>query len=308
MATWDREIDLDLDGFHRVVAAQFPEFTNLQPIEFGSGWDNICLLYPNNIVFRMPTRAMGGNLMEIECRALPLIQDRLSLPIPTIRHFGEPSEAFPYRFMGYERLAGTTADRLAQTAEDRKQAASKIGAFLRELHAMPISDELSGVVPRGAFSLDWVVERIQFRCQHLLEIDRSRKDWSDMLMRRANYLADLADDSARPTLCHGDLYPRHVLVDPEGVVSGIIDWGDIQIANAATDLSIAFTFFDYQERLVFWSAYGGEPDQPTLALVQLKAILYAFALVGYGLDIQDRPIYELGNAIGERVNVWEIQP
>lgn len=308
MATWDREIDLDLEGIHRVVAAQFPEFAYLQPIEFGSGWDNTCLLYPNNIVFRMPTRAMGGNLMEIECRALPLIQDRLSLPIPTIRYFGEPAGAFPYRFMGYERLAGTTADRSALPPYEKEQAASQIGTFLQELHAMPISDELSGVVPSGSFSRDWVVERIHFRCQHLLDIDPSRKDWTNMLMRRANYLADIANDSARPTLCHGDLYPRHVLVDPEGVVSGIIDWGDIQIANPATDLSIAFTFFDHRERVHFWRSYGGEPDQATLALAQLKAILYAFALVGYGLDIQDRPIYELGNAIGERVNVWEIQP
>jgi aminoglycoside phosphotransferase (APT) family kinase protein len=40
-------------------------------------------------------------------------------------------------------------------------------------------------------------------------------------------------------LCHGDLHVRHLLVDGDGSAAGVIDWGDLCLADAAVDLSIA---------------------------------------------------------------------
>src|SRR5262249_57615676 len=45
-----------------------------------------------------------------------------------------------------------------------------------------------------------------------------------------------------PTWLHGDLHPRNVLVD-DGVISGIIDWGDITSGDCATDLASTWMLF-----------------------------------------------------------------
>jgi hypothetical protein len=44
-------------------------------------------------------------------------------------------------------------------------------------------------------------------------------------------------------LCHGDLHVRHLLIDGDGSAAGVIDWGDLCLADAAVDLSIAYFAF-----------------------------------------------------------------
>jgi aminoglycoside phosphotransferase (APT) family kinase protein len=56
-------------------------------------------------------------------------------------------------------------------------------------------------------------------------------------------------------LTHGDLHPRHVLVDGTGGVSGVIDWGDSCIGSSAVDLALV-TALCPDERNAFFRAYG----------------------------------------------------
>lgn len=44
-------------------------------------------------------------------------------------------------------------------------------------------------------------------------------------------------------VCHGDLHVRHLLVDRDGSATGVIDWGDLCLADPAVDLSIAYFGF-----------------------------------------------------------------
>ncbi|MFC4102483.1 macrolide 2'-phosphotransferase [Paenibacillus xanthanilyticus] len=56
----------------------------------------------------------------------------------------------------------------------------------------------------------------------------------------------LADDSYWPKhtgLVHGDLHPGHILVDPQGNVTGLLDWTEGEVADPATDFTIYHALF-----------------------------------------------------------------
>jgi len=50
----------------------------------------------------------------------------------------------------------------------------------------------------------------------------------------------LADDTCWPrhsVLVHGDLHPGHILVHPDGRVTGLLDWTEAEVADPATDFT-----------------------------------------------------------------------
>lgn len=56
----------------------------------------------------------------------------------------------------------------------------------------------------------------------------------------------LADDTFWPThsaLVHGDLHPGHIVVDPAGRVTGLLDWTEAEVADPALDFSIHYALF-----------------------------------------------------------------
>lgn len=82
-------------------------------------------------------------------------------------------------------------------------------------------------------------------------------------------------------LVHGDLHPRHLLVDRAGRGTGVIDWGDTCFAHPAVDLSLAWSAFDGPARAAFLHTYGavdGDTELRARALaLSLSAALAEWA-------------------------------
>lgn len=83
-------------------------------------------------------------------------------------------------------------------------------------------------------------------------------------------------------LCHGDLDPRHVLIDG-GHVSGLIDWGDVNVGHPAMDLGLAFAL-PLAAREAFFSAYGAV-DEVVATLARARAVMSAARVYAWALDI-----------------------
>ena len=80
---------------------------------------------------------------------------------------------------------------------------------------------------------------------------------------------------------HGDLHARNVLVEG-GVITGVIDWGDITSGDVATDLaSIWMLFADKNARKRAIAAYG-KSDEATLARAKGWAVLFGAVLLDTG--------------------------
>ena len=80
---------------------------------------------------------------------------------------------------------------------------------------------------------------------------------------------------------HGDLHVRHLLVDQDGSVTGVIDWGDLCLADPAVDLSIAYLGFAGKARADLLSAYGRPVSAEQELAARACAISLAASLVEY---------------------------
>lgn len=302
MRTWTADVELDLAKCHESVVAQFPQFENLKWEVMGQGWDNLCVLYEGGVIFRFPTRAVGGKLILRELAALPFLKGKVPLSIPEFEFVGQPSQDYPYDFVGYQALRGVTSDRLDWTPSSRGKAIAPLASFLKALHGLTISQELQEKLPttlHNEANLEWLMDRISVRRDEALACSQDSNEWINELSNLAKGLRNRAQGEHGHVICHGDLYPRHVLADRDLNITGIIDWGDVHLGHPGADLSLAYTFFDAAEREEFWRIYEHPVSEEGLIFAQLKAILYAFALFAYGSEVNDKPMEALGLRIGE---------
>jgi aminoglycoside phosphotransferase (APT) family kinase protein len=92
-----------------------------------------------------------------------------------------------------------------------------------------------------------------------------------------------------PTWLHGDLHPRNILVH-EGEITGIIDWGDMTVGDAATDLAVVWMLFDDAHlRQRIWTDYG--VSRATWQRAQGWAIMFGVVLLDTGLV--DNPSFKI---------------
>ena len=270
------------------------------PIFVGQGWDNSCFLYPSRrIVFRFPTRQVGADLVPVERAALPVVASHVSLAVPEPLYFAEASPEFPFPFTGFRFIAGVTADSLLWQPDDLFRAAGVMGSFLKELHSIDIDqpalaeagfDTMGKVDPPGL---------LRKAAPRKAQIIGKRPDLAGLVMEGFALFESMAAECEPGTpgplvLAHGDLYPRHVLVDERFAISGVIDWGDVHKGSAASDLSLGWTMFDETARAELWCCYGKEPSGELARRAKLRALMYGFSLLAYGLDVGDGAATNMG--------------
>src|SRR3954464_2331187 len=96
--------------------------------------------------------------------------------------------------------------------------------------------------------------------------------------RRRRHIATLrlaitAPLDVPPTWLHGDLHPRNVLVE-QGVITGIIDWGDITSGDCATDLAAIWMLFSTPDARQNALAAYVRLSEATLRRAQGWAVLF----------------------------------
>ena len=98
--------------------------------------------------------------------------------------------------------------------------------------------------------------------------------------------------SRRRVTCHGDLHFRHVLVD-DGDVSGVIDWGDVCLADRAIDLPLLWSFVAPEQRGAFLDAYG-PVNEAQLVRARVLALQLCATLAHYGRSEGNQAVERAG--------------
>ncbi len=291
---WEAEVRVDMPLARRLVASQFPALATLPVRAFGEGWDNVAYLFGERWVFRFPRRAISAALIGTELRVLPEIAPQVPLPIPVPRFAGAPDQGFAWPFAGYERLPGDALSRSYLDEGVAKRAAHDVGAFLRALHSID---------PEAVPGLD---------ADRLGRLDHAR--CMPKVMERLRELADagvidgidvferILEETAPPVLgceplviAHGDLYGRHVLVDRDSRVCGVIDWGDVHRGDRAVDIAAAYEVFPPRAREAFVSGYGAVSER-TWASARYRALYHSAMVAHYGHSIRDGGMLRAGLA------------
>lgn len=127
-----------------------------------------------------------------------------------------------------------------------------LGTAVHALHEIELdafSSRLDGSAPSFAHWPEYLayrLEAIRARCRATGVLDEHELDRVCSTVER---LAAEVGDSARPTLCHRDLYPENLLVDPTGRLVAILDFDTAEAWDRAGD-------FDKLDRLLI-SAFTG---------------------------------------------------
>lgn len=253
---WHPEIVVDEKLARELVESQWPAFSGAPIRALGEGWDNSAYLADERIVFRFPRRSIAVPLIEHEIAVLPKIAPRLPFAVPNPSFAGARSESYPWPFQGYELLAGEPASSRELSNAQRRELALDLGRFLRALH--DIDPETLPGLRQDTFG--------KMRPE-LLGIDEPPL-------------------AAEDRVVHGDLYARHLLLDEDNRLCGIIDWGDLHRGPAAVDLSVVHMMIPPHHRDAFFDAYGAV-DAKTWRFARYRARHHADFVLRYAASIGD---------------------
>jgi aminoglycoside phosphotransferase (APT) family kinase protein len=284
---WSPEIAITPEEARDIIEAQLPQLLPVSIAELGKGFDNTVFIVNDKYVFRFPRREIAVQLLTVENQLLPLLVTKLNIAIPEPIFFGQATKDFKWPFTGYKHVQGESPGCLSD--EIRNLSAVPLALFLKKLHQFPIDQAEKMGVPHDRFERMnigkrkvMLVENIKKAADlQLIEENQAALDWLSTLKE--------AKLDIPITLVHGDCHIRNILVNKEGVISGIIDWGDMHLGNPAIDLSIAYSFLPQSGREPFFRIYGEVSDEIKM-VAKFFAIYVGFILLLYGHDIKDEQL------------------
>jgi aminoglycoside phosphotransferase (APT) family kinase protein len=289
--SWESEYTVEPNVALALIKDQFPGLLPEKIKLLGIGWDNTAYLINDTFVFRFPRRTISLPLLNTELHVLPKIASRLPLAIPYPEWAGSPAKGYPWSFTGYRMMPGITACSVDLSEDERIKLTEPLARFLAALHAIPISPDLESRLQwdvHGKLDADRVIRQIKINLEEL--------DFLGLLEKRNQFDPVMEQKFRTPlnsTIVHGDFYVRHLLVDENRRVSGVIDWGDVHIGDPAVDLSIAHSFLPSQAHDKFRAIYG-EISKETWELARLRALYHSSILAIYGHHSQDEAIRREG--------------
>lgn len=284
---WEAEYAVGEAEAAALVAARFPELARCRVEPLAVGWDNT-VHRVGEWVFRFPRRAVAVPGLLREAAILPRLAPRLPLPVPVPELVGGPAGGYPWPFWGARLLPGRELAGAALPDGAREPAAAALGGFLRALHDPALAAEFADL-PRDPMQ----------RADPGVRAPMARESL-DRLARRGHppdpaagaLLAEgerLGPPGDAVVLSHGDLHLRHLLVDPAGRAAGVIDWGDVCLADPAVDLSLAYAAFAGAARAALLAEYG--PVDPRRELrARVLAVFLCAVLAEYALGTGDAPL------------------
>jgi len=249
------EAAIDTALVRRLVSAQFPEWASL-PIESvaSSGTDNALYRLGDQLVARLPRIDSAAKQADKEHRWLPRLAPLLPLPIPSPVAIGHPAEGYPWAWSVYRWLPGEAAT--GSTSADPARSAHALAEFVCALQRI---DPSEGPSPgehnffRGdpLATRDPLVREAIAALDGVIDTAAASRAWQAAL--------DARDWDRAPVWIHGDLHGGNLLVD-QGMVSAVIDFGGLAVADPACDLMVAWTYLPAGAREAFRDGVSCDDD------------------------------------------------
>lgn len=194
------------------------------------GQVNLTIFLGDELVLRIPRTARAAELLSKEARVIPLVRDA-GVPTPELISFDPTLRAASVPYMILRRVHGTTLAAQAPDSTHRRRALGSLGEILATLHRIRCnpSGPIAAVPAPYTFSPSEVVDRLA----EAGEIGSSQSDW---LLERFTLLQPDGPSLADPVLLHRDVIPSNVMVDHDGSVVSLLDWGCAEWGSPARDL------------------------------------------------------------------------
>lgn len=269
------ELEIDVDLVKSLVGTQFPDLAEKPVTHLSNGWDNVSFRLGSDLIVRLPRREMAVPLVEHEATWLPILAPSLPLPVPVPERVGRPGEGYPWPWLIVPFLDGVPA--AVADDVDRVACARLLASFLVALHQPAPPD-----YPLNPYRGTPLDDRDEALRQRLPLLDHHEQE---LVIRLWEESLAAPPHRGKPRWIHGDLHPLNVLVE-RGVVSGVIDFGDITAGDPATDLAVVWSLLSSAQQ-PFWFIYGGDEA------LRIRARGWAIHLgLAYLANSADNPVME----------------
>ncbi len=238
-----------------LVTAQFPQWSGL-PIRrvADEGWDNRTFHLGAELMVRVPSAQEYALAVEKEQRWLPVLAPQLPLPIPEPVAQGVPGEGYPFPWSVYRWLPGDPVNR--EDVTDLTGFATTLADFLTALRAVDTTDAPApglhnwyrgGTLLTYAAQLEADVETLA----DVISADAVTEIWQSALA---------ATWDGEPVWFHGDVATGNLL-QRDGALAAVIDFGTCGAGDPACDLAIAWTLLTGESRALFRDRLGVDPGE-----------------------------------------------
>ena len=222
-------------------------------------------------VLRLSPDADRLNAYLKECWAIERVRGE-GVPTPEVLEVGASVVPWPYMLM--ERVAGQEAT----SHPRRSEILRSLGAYAARINTIPttgfgdVFDWAPAREPRNATWRAFLIDELEIerKLDVLAEHDMVP---AEQLSEIRHALESLGSVPGRPSLNHGDLRLKNVMVDEAGAIVAILDWEKC-VSGIAPDweLSIALHDLAVDEKDEFTRGYGLTPDELARRAPALKAL------------------------------------
>lgn len=245
------EVETDVTLVRRLLADQFPHWAGLRIEPVASyGTDHDIYRLGDDLAARLPRIAGAVEQAATEAQWLPRLAPHLPLAIPAPLAMGHPAEGYPWAWSVCTWLPGENAD--TATIEDLDQAAVDLAGFVTALRQA----DTSGAPPRPRRGRGGPLAALDERVREAIAQLGARIDGAAALRSWQESLSVPGWEG--PTAwVHGDLLPGNLLVTG-GRLSGVIDFGCLNVGDPAVDLLPAWNVFTADSRARYRAELGAD--------------------------------------------------
>lgn len=252
----------------RLIEQEMAGLTVRTTALLGEGWMSRAYLVNEGLVFKCPKRAGDWNELDREVAFLRWAADKLPLPVPEYLHLAPRSPAAPNGYAVYRCIGGVALNIEALTSHGRDAAADRIAAFLRQLHLLRPDTPLAELLPRS----DALAEaRECFERAMAALLPNLGHEETHALRRQLNVLMNTVRNTEE-VIVHADFSREHILSE-DGLVAGVIDFGDVGWGDA--DYDFLYLLLDFGES--FMANVARRYEHANLDELLAKSRLYALA-------------------------------
>jgi aminoglycoside phosphotransferase (APT) family kinase protein len=240
----DHEIETNVELVRALLRSQHPRWAEL-PIERvpSAGTDNAMYRLGDALAMRLPRIDWAAESLLKERRWLPVLGERLPLPVPHVIASGQPACGYPYGWNVVRWLPGEVAE--PDRVRDEARFALDLAAFVGALRTIDATD---GPTHRRGLPVRANDAPIRAAVAGL----RGEADGDAILAMWEQVLA-VDDYEGPPVWFHGDLSYLNLLLH-DGSLSAVVDWGTCGVGDPAIDTVIVWSMRTAEARATYRAA------------------------------------------------------
>ncbi|MFE6749024.1 aminoglycoside phosphotransferase family protein [Kitasatospora purpeofusca] len=240
---------IDEDLVRRLVATRFPQWAGLPVTRFPSGGTvNAMYRLGEAMVVRLPLVDWGASDVAMEQEWLPRLAPLLPVAVPEVLGAGGPAEGYPWPWSVYRWQDG--ANPRAGALREPVRLAEDLAGFVAAVRSLTLPD--APPAHRGG-PIGLLDEETRTAIEELRALPEEGVDCAAVTAVWEDALAAPAWDG-RTVWLHSDLMPGNLLVDEDGRLTAVIDFGCAGAGDPSCDLFPAWNLLPAEARAVYRAA------------------------------------------------------